>query len=245
LSEPLSEIGILLGLHEADIEIDSIAKHKEGLAAKERRTKLLEALGKIAAISEKGEDELKIVGARHKKLEDQISLLDQRLRSDEKSLYDGSISIAKELKALQDDMVTRGRHKDQLETKLLEIMEELEILEKRGADVDRLRSRLEQELTTTERENAVKLKILEDRLEVILLGRHELLVRLEPERSREYEALRKSKGVAVGVLKDGVCGSCGIGASTAQMQRVCAGPPPWKCPNCHRLLVPPIVKDTA
>lgn len=245
LSETLSEVAILLGLHQADIEIDSIAKSKEELAAQERTKRLLEALGKVEAVNEKSEQELKEVSASHKKLEDQISILDQRVRSDEKNLYDGSISNAKELKALQDDMVTRGRHKDQLETKLLEVMEELEALERRGADVDKLRQKLEQELATTQSETTAALRALEDRLEVVTRGRQELAARLDADRSREYEALRKSKGVAVGILKDGVCGSCGIGASTAQMQKVCAGPPPWKCPNCHRLLVPPIVKDTA
>lgn len=245
MSEPLPVIAILHGLHEVDIEIESMAKRKEKLAAKERQRKLLEALGKVEAVSEKGEEELRTAGAGQKKLEDQISILDQRLRSDEKSLYDGSISNAKELKALQDDMVTRGRHKDQLETKLLEIMEEVGELEGRRKDVQNLRSKLEHELASTETESTIRLGELEDQLRLALSGRQELAAKLDPERLRDYEALRKSKGVAVGILKDGVCGSCGIGASTGQMQKVCAGPPPWICPNCHRLLIPPIVKDTA
>lgn len=245
MNEPLPEIAVLHGLHEIDIEIESINKRKQKLAGKERQRKLLEALGKVEAVSEKGDQELGVAGAGQKKLEDQIAILDQRLRSDEKSLYDGSISNAKELKALQDDMVTRGRHKDQLETKLLEIMEEVGELDGRRRDVEKLRSKLEHELAATEKESAIRLAEVEEQLRLALSGRQELTAKLEPERLRVYEALRKSKGVAVGILKDGVCGSCGIGASTGQMQKVCTGPPPWECPNCHRLLIPSIVKDPA
>jgi predicted nucleic acid-binding Zn-ribbon protein len=65
-----------------------------------------------------------------------------------------------------------------------------------------------------------------------------LLGVLSPELRERYETVRASKhGIAVGVLKDGMCSACRVGLPAGKIDALEHGPDIASCPNCGRILV--------
>ncbi|MDE2933002.1 MAG: hypothetical protein OXS47_03915 [Chloroflexota bacterium] len=173
-----------------------------------------------------------------RRLEGEIDGLVARVEREEKRLYDGSVSLPKELASLQQEVASlRSRLSDVEDTELalLDRLEEAEaareeardaLTREEGASKDK-QERLGDDITR-----------LEGRLEATKAERETCKGRLTAPLVAQYEDLRRRKGgVAVTHLRAGACTGCRVSVPPSARKRALDPEAPALCPNCERFLV--------
>jgi hypothetical protein len=171
-------------------------------------------------------------------LELEVSGLNDKLKKNQERLYGGKVRNPKELSGLQEEAAALRRRRSELEDEELTLMigveeEEAELAERKA----RLRQigsswRAEQELLATEKDD------LEQRLAELEDQRAAIRNRLGARDLADYDDLRQRfGGVAVVVLRRGICQTCGVDVPTSVARAVERGEGIHYCPVCNRLLV--------
>ena len=187
-----------------------------------------------------GETEGSLSGLRKqlRALELEVSGLNDKLRKNQERLYGGKVRNPKELSSLQEEAAGLRRRRSELEDEELTLMigieeEEAELAE-RQARLRQIESgwRAEQELLATEKADLeIRLADLEDQ-------RSTIRARLGPGDLSNYDDLRQQYGgIAVVVLRRGICQTCGVDVPTSVARAVERGEGMHYCPVCGRLLV--------
>ena len=176
--------------------------------------------------------------AQLRALELEVSGLNDKLKKNQERLYGGKVRNPKELSGLQEEAAALRRRRSELEDEELTLMigveeEEAELAERQA----RLRQigsswRAEQELLATEKDD------LEQRLAELEDQRAAIRNRLGARDLADYDDLRQRfGGVAVVVLRRGICQTCGVDVPTSVARAVERGEGIHYCPVCNRLLV--------
>jgi uncharacterized protein len=178
--------------------------------------------------------------AEQRQVERETDVLTERRDAETVRLYDGSFTNAREARSVEAEIETTKRRIAEHEDHLLEVLETVEGLESRLAELSRAQeaSRQEAEEYSTARDEAAKgllaelgeLQVLRDRQAASLPD--DLLRRYE-------EAAARAGGTGVGRLDGNACTACRIELSYADVGELLAGPPLASCPQCRRLLVIP------
>lgn len=151
-------------------------------------------------------------------------------------LYGGRISNPKELASLEEEIASLARVRDQLEDRILVLLDEVETLKRevverrssaRAADERRIahaaayereRDRLDREVAAAEAERA------------------RLAVAVEPRLLKKYEGIAAQEGgVGIVAIAGGFCGGCHNDVPVRFVSRVRAGEV-VTCERCHRIL---------
>jgi predicted nucleic acid-binding Zn-ribbon protein len=176
--------------------------------------------------------------AQLRALELEVSGLNDKLKKNQERLYGGKVRNPKELSGLQEEATALRRRRSELEDEQLTLMigveeQEAELAE-RQARLRQIESswRTEQALLATEKDDLeLRLAELEDQRAAIRdrLGARDLA---------DYDDLRQRfGGVAVVVLRRGICQTCGVDVPTSVARAVERGEGIHYCPVCNRLLV--------
>jgi predicted nucleic acid-binding Zn-ribbon protein len=241
VADPTSEeLELLLELQATD---HSVRKARHQLDELPEQQLLEEALARAGTLEREHDDvrvELERASARQRQLEREVEVLTQRRDAERARLYDGSVVNARELKAVEAEIETTVRRIDEHEELLLEVLEQVDALETRAADLviagDQVRSRateLEQE-----RDEAAKHVLAE--LAELEADRERRATQLPADLLTRYEAAAaRAGGTGVGKLVDNACTACRLTMSRADVGELLAGPPLTTCPQCRRLLVVP------
>jgi hypothetical protein len=171
-------------------------------------------------------------------LELEVSGLNDKLKKNQERLYGGKVRNPKELSGLQEEAAALRRRRSELEDEELTLMigveeEEAELAE-RKARLHQIGSswRAEQKLLATEKDD------LEQRLAELEDQRAAIRNRLGARDLADYDDLRQRfGGVAVVVLRRGICQTCGVDVPTSVARAVERGEGIHYCPVCNRLLV--------
>src|SRR5688500_7346111 len=138
----------LLELQELDLTVDRLEARRKEV---ESGAALAEARSAADTVEQKvGEIRLALdsIGREEKRLEHEISSVDQRIQAEQKRLYDGSVANPKELSSIQAEMESLGRRKSRLEDEEIGQMEHREELEGRLPPLDKelaeLRARVDE-----------------------------------------------------------------------------------------------------
>lgn len=222
----------LYQMQEVDLEI----------ADEERRLEQVNSrLGKdevVVAVQQKlGVEKEKRAELQHKQhsLEWEIDDLAGKIKKGDDALYSGRIKNPKELSNLQHEVELLKTRRDGLETKDLELMEQLESVE---ASVAALKQELEEITSEWQREQEQLRKDkadLESSLNDLNQKRQALTAEIEPKAVTLYEQLRKSKGRAVARVEQGICRGCRILLPSSELQQARSGAP-VQCSSCGRIL---------
>ncbi len=241
MADPTSEeLDLLLELQATD---HRVRKARHQLDELPEQQLLEEALARAGILEREHDDvrvELERASARQRQLEREVEVLTQRRDAERARLYDGTVGNAREMKAVEAEIETTIRRIDEHEELLLEVLEAVEALETRAADLvvagEQVRSRatdLEQE-----RDEAAKHVLAE--LGELEADRDRRAAQLPAELLTRYEvAAARAGGTGVGKLVDNACTACRLTMSRADVGELLAGPPLTTCPQCHRLLVVP------
>jgi predicted nucleic acid-binding Zn-ribbon protein len=231
----MSLAGQLYELQEIDLEIaEEEHKLEQVVGRLGKDDVLVSARGKVDVEKEK----LKELQHQQHSLEWDIDDLAGKIKDGDAQLYSGKINNPKELASLQHEVELWKGKRDGLETKDLDIMEKLEAVE---ASIAALNHELEEIGAEWQREQEELKKekaALQDSLSDLKGKRQALAAEVEAKVMALYEQLRKSKGLAVARVEQGICRGCRISLSTSELQQA-RGSALVQCSSCNRILYLP------
>ncbi len=182
--------------------------------------------------------DLEHVEAQMRRIEGDLTLLEQRRKAEEARMYSGEVSSPRELQAIRADIDHVVRRISALEDELLQWMEQREQLVERVTALEQRSLQLVAELRelAAARDDAageVLAELAEKR------GFSELQRgRLPGQLVARYEASKQRRGgVGVGALEHGICTGCRMELTPLEVSELRDAGPLGVCPQCQRLLV--------
>jgi predicted nucleic acid-binding Zn-ribbon protein len=211
----------LLDLQDHDVAADQLRHRKAALP--ERRALADAEAGMAAVDAEAGPVNSRMVDLRRsqKRLEDEIATVEEKASAENLKLYSGSITAARELQALQEEIEGLGKRQRVLEDELLELMEaaepvqaELDGLAARRAEHERAAEAAREALAAAE-------AVLDAELDGVLVERAELAATMQPDVLARYDGLRsKLGGVAVARLEGNLCLGCHLTLPSTEVDAI-------------------------
>ena len=236
----MSELDVLLVVQGLDTSIDQIRHRIETLPARRAivdREAELASVDVTAAPVVARRDEL---ARSQKRVEDEVAGLEVKIAEEDRRLYSGTITAARELQDLQTELDALRRRQGDLETEILEIMDLAEPVDAQLVAFDEQRSALRSEVEALRTELASTEVELAAELGRVEAERAEAVAGVDAALLATYTDLRRQLGgTAVARLTGTTCGACHLGLSAvdiAHLHRLEPGEVPT-CPECGALLV--------
>ena len=158
-----------------------------------------------------------------------------KIKTANEQLYGGRVTNSKELSNLQHELNTLKGLNDQLETKELEIMEQVEAAEKSVATVTADYQKLEAEWQQEQQQLAADIVFLQKTLTELIAKRQVVTPQIDSSALSLYERIRPQKKQAVAKVEQGICRACRISVSASTLQKARSGQP-VQCGSCGRIL---------
>jgi uncharacterized protein len=228
----------LLDLQEQDSAIRLLLHRRETLPEAHRLSQLTDQLAELTADVEIAHKQCGEVLTHQRRVEGDISLLEQKIAKEEQRLFSGSVANPRELSSLQAEVEMNRRKHAQLEDDLLEVMVQRD-------QADETLRRLESEHEVTSRSAAELTEVVR-----ALTGDMDAdIARHEQERARVaadipadlldlYERVRaQHNGVGAAALRDGTCQGCHTKLPARDVERMRREGGLQRCDNCRRILV--------
>lgn len=217
---------------------DEAAQIETALADVERRLHGDEALNEARRQFATAEEQLADLQKEQRRLDAAIQGLTAKIDPEEKRLYSGSVTSAKELTSIQHEVDILKEQRSKHEDELLDVLSRLETAEqertqalarveqhemRRAGDVETLRQHSSQ---------------LNDALTRVRAKRAAQQTKVEPRTLSLYEDLRRRKGGhAVAHVQGTSCSGCRVALPDAVRKRAMSPTQLAQCPNCERILV--------
>jgi predicted nucleic acid-binding Zn-ribbon protein len=188
------------------------------------------------AVAEIGE-ELDGLRIQVRDLELEIAGLNAKLKANQDRLYSGRVRNPKELSGLHEEAAALRRRRSELEDSQLEVMI---AVEEKEAEAAERQARLRQ-IEANWREAQAELLDEKETLELRLIELEEERAGMRAQIAHAdlalYDDLRQQyDGIAVVLLKRGICQTCGVDVPTGVAHDVERGEGMYYCPVCDRLL---------
>jgi uncharacterized protein len=232
------ELGALLRLQSVESSIRRLEHQLEELPEQAALDVAVATAEAVRAERESRRVDLDLFDSQMRKIEGELSLVQDRKGADESRMYGGEIASPKELQALRQEITHIEERIDTLEESLLEVMEQREevagevaALDERGTDLA-----AEQERLTAARDDAAK-EVLADLAELKVERDKERAAIPDDLIDRYEKAKARHGGVGVGSLESGICSACRLELTPMEISDLRDGSPLGSCPQCQRLLV--------
>jgi predicted nucleic acid-binding Zn-ribbon protein len=224
----------LFQLQRVDLEMDRLAAELQALASSLQSTSTLRKLRAEYSISQQ---QLTSGLQAQKEAEWALEDLEQRLKQQERRLYGGSVTNAKELHALQQEVQHLRAQQARQEEATLEMMEAAESLREVVARKEQALREAERAWEQTTAAGAARRVELEERVQALRVSRATLAVDLDDELLKRYEGLRKTRqGRVVSKVEQNSCQWCRVILTPSELQRVRMSSELQTCSNCGRIL---------
>jgi predicted nucleic acid-binding Zn-ribbon protein len=161
-----------------------------------------------------------------------------KLTAVEGELYSGRIKNPKELTSLQHEVELLKAKRDQLENKVLEIMDQVESAEANVATAKDEFKTLEAEWHSQQKQLSADVETLKGKLAEIKQKRQSLVAEVSPQAVEVYDKIKGNKGQAVVKVEQGICRGCRISLPSGELQQVRGGSL-VQCSSCGRILYLP------
>jgi len=183
------------------------------------------------------EAELKQVRSQARAMELDVATVAAKLKKNQDRLYSGKVRNPKELSNLQEEAAALRRRQAELEDNQLELMIEVEEQEAELAE----RQARRQQIETNWHDNQAALQAEKEELEFRLLeleeDQGEKRTQIGAANLLTYDDFRdRYGGMAVVILKRGICQTCGVDVPTGVARAVERGEGMHYCPVCSRIL---------
>jgi predicted nucleic acid-binding Zn-ribbon protein len=228
----------LYQLQSLDSELDKARKQLADIAANLGESNALKT-AKTALVS--AEQTLQTAKAKMQDLDLEVKSLVQKITQEEKILYGGSKAIsAKEAANLQEEVASLKRRQSNREEALLEAMVEMEEAEDALKQAQDNLANVQAGWKTDQADLVEKQGMLEKKVAELLEQRPTVLAGVDAEALEEYDDIRPKKaGVAVSMVKDGMCRGCGMAPSQNKLRQARSGDELIFCGGCGRILYVP------
>ncbi|MFC1904037.1 zinc ribbon domain-containing protein [Chloroflexota bacterium] len=231
----MSIAGQFYQLQEVDLEIDSSEQTlKQMLSQLGDNRVVVAAQAKLTSAKQHLDDLANKQHSAEWETDDLVS----KLTAAEGELYSGHIKNPKELTSLQHEVELLKAKRDQMENKVLEIMDQVESAEASVATLSGELRKLEAEWHNQQKQLSAGVEVLKSRLTETKHKRQLLVAEVNPQAVEVYDKLRKNKGQAVAKVEQGICRGCRISLPSGDLQQVRGGNL-VQCSSCGRILYLP------
>ena len=222
----------LYQLQELDTRIE---QEEQALALKTVQLGKREALDAAQNRLTSGQQHLKELSHQRRDAESELDDVLSKISAAEQQLYGGRITNPKELSSLQHEVNTMKSHSDQLETKALEIIDQVEVAEKSVTALSHEYQNLEDEWRLQQKQLSEDIEQLKTSLADLKQKRRQLIEQIDSSAFNLYEKIRQQKKQAVAKVEQGICYACHISLSASALQKARSGQPVL-CGSCGRIL---------
>jgi len=237
--ESTDAIHQLLVVQAHDTAVDQLVHKRATLPARQRLEDADAKLGVLARETARVQEARDELTRRQSLIEDEVTLVEQKITSEDQKLYSGTVTGVKELQALQDEIASLKRRQSSLEDDVLEIMEaaepvdaELESIAARRESVDATRSEAVAEIESSEAS-------IDAEIETEATARDGAVVGIAADLLGTYDRIRgECGGVGVARFAGGRCEGCHLSLSAVEVDQIKKQPVDAvvTCGSCGRIL---------
>lgn len=237
--EPAELAGTLRRVQQLDTETIGLKRQIDDLAGKHRLDELRDDLESAGRTRGERDVELSELQQKQHKLDGELELLSQKIEKEESRMMSGTIMNSKELSAIQAEIMSLRKKRDEMETEDLEEMEELDGFRLESKKAEELIARVTEQERLARKAYEDELAEKQRELAELEAQRDALKERLDPETVAIYEKLLEQKdGLAVvEIIQGRSCGGCRIEFSRTQIDRFQHEEGVFRCEFCRRMLV--------
>jgi len=228
---------MLLELQKIDIDIDEEEKKKRNLPL------MIEGITKkilmLKDSSKNKNENYKNLQVKLKRIELNLTEKSNKIEKHQEDLYGGKISDIKELKQIQKVIANYKEEKDSIEEDVLDLMEEMEDLDKSIGHLDDDLKAKEKEFKKRKEETDLSRLVIEKNMNSLNIKREETFNKITDDRLlKEYGHLRKEKGGKAIMEVDGsMCPGCYLDLPSDAIYQLKKNRKIIICPNCSRILI--------
>lgn len=232
----------LLRVQEYDTAADQCRHRRQALPERGQLRAVEDELARLEAAGAQ-------LGARaaeanrvQRRLEDELALLEAKLSELDAKLYSGTVTVPRELQAMQGEGETMRARRATLEDEVLEAMEVREALDQEVAALDGRRAELDDDGARLRAALAEAEADVDRELAAVLEARKAAAAAVPAGIADQYERLRaRNDGVGAAPLVHGRCGGCHLALSATEVDRLRKLPAETlvTCEQCERILVRP------
>ena len=224
----------LYELQEIDLEIDA---KNEALTLVVSRLGDSEALAEARVSLATEEERLVELERSQRDVEREVEDLRSKVALLEEKLYGGSVKNPKELASLQEQVEHLKRKRRGQEDKVLDIMTEVEAMQKNVSLKSREVARIDEDWRAEQATLSGEQAELNAALADLDQKRKDLISRIDAASLELYQGLRrKRQGRAVAKVEQGMCQGCRIALPLNVLQRARIGQELVQCSSCERIL---------
>ncbi len=231
----MSIVSQLYQLQQIDLEIESNEKDLNQKSSQLGESPQVIATKNSLASEQQRLDELK---QQQHSAEWEIDDLTGKITSAEEQLYDGKITNPKELSSLQQEVNMLKAKQDKLETRALEIIDQVEQAESGTDAIKGEVDKLAEEWQVQQGQLSAEIEELKSKISDLQQKRQSLAAEIDRQVLELYEGIRKQKGQAIARVEQGICRSCRISLPVSELQQARGGNL-VQCGSCGRILFLP------
>ena len=229
----LPELERLIGLQELDKEILDLSLNldrlPQELKKKDQEMAALEA--EKSAFSQ----ELEMLQGQLREMEAEVTDLEEGIKASRQRLMD--ISKELELKAMLKEIGFREDQRDQKETRVLELLDQVEAQKQTLTEKEQVLQGRQKDYKRQAAEVAARVEELEKQRAVLEEKRDILKQELPAPLLKRYDFIRQRRnGSAISEVKEGVCLGCHMNILPQQFIDLQKGEDLIQCPHCQRIL---------
>lgn len=217
-----------------DSELDRLSRRLREIEASLGET---EELRRARLDLEEAEKALHKLQAKLRDLELENAGLGDKIKANEQRLYGGTVKNPKELTSLQEENAYLRRRRSHLEDVILEVMIEVEEAQERADGARTHLTQVEEQWRVEQERLTAEQAALQDKLHALQERRQTLRTALPPDDLEIYDDLRRRRGgLAVSILKEGICQGCQMSLPSSKAQQARQGDVLVFCGSCDRIL---------
>jgi predicted nucleic acid-binding Zn-ribbon protein len=229
----LPELLQLIDLHEVDKEIFELTQDLEKLPQELKDSQ--QKMATLEAERSSHLQELEDLRKQLREMEAEVSDLEEGIKASRGRLMD--IGKELELKAMLKEIAFREDQRDQKETRVLELLDQVEALNQTIAEKDEALRTQKEAYDRQSAEVSSRVEELEKQRAALVEKRESLRKGLPPQLLKRYEfILRRHNGSAICEVQAGVCLGCHLNILPQQFIDLQKGEEIIQCPHCQRIL---------
>lgn len=224
----------LFQLQQLDLERDRLLAEQQALTSTLQSTSLLKKLRVEEKIAQQ-----QLTGGIQAQRDAEWALedIERRLKQQEQRLYNGSVTNARELSALQQEVQNLRAQQARQEEVALEMMEAAEDLREVAEQKVQAIREAERSWEISNTAGLARRDQLEEKLQELHSKRAQLTTELDGDLVKRYEGMRKTKqGRVVSKVEQNSCQWCRVILTPSELQRVRISSELQTCSNCGRIL---------
>jgi predicted nucleic acid-binding Zn-ribbon protein len=227
------QIGELIVLQDCDNKIREIMNQKNEGPLKVK--KLAEELNATERKFQEKQDRLDLLRKDSREIDQEIQVLEEKIEKSNIKL--SLIKSNKEYKAALKEIDDLKRAKFQTEDKAIQVMEEIEELEKICSENREMETELRKNFENDKDEIERELEALDEELKILDAKRDTFTHAIDQDLLREYLYLKDHKdGQAISPVVGGVCQICHMNIPPQKFNELIRGDSLLTCNNCNRII---------